>query len=91
MGQTREFIVAVALWVAAICTLAFGIADSVQARHNSIALAVSVFLAVCACVPTMMAVARYYLAAELEDGSVERIVEIVDALHERGREVSKLH
>lgn len=87
---SRVLLLAVAMWALALCTLAFGIADSIRDRHNAVALGIAIFLAVAACVPTGTAVAEYYSRGR-EDASVEHIIEVVDALHEGRRDVTRLH
>jgi hypothetical protein len=79
---------ACALWVAALSLMVFGSLDTERLGRCSAFLAWGVFVAVVACVPTGLCI----LAREREkdETSVERIVEVVDALHEGRREVSRL-
>jgi len=86
---TREFTIAAGLWAVAICTLIFGIEDSIQEGHNSIALGVAIFLAVAALAPTVGAICTH--AMDRRETSVERIIEVVDALHEGRRDVRRMH
>lgn len=89
MKMPRE-IIACALWVAAALLMCFGTLDSIQESRNMPLLAWGIFLSVVACVPTGWCIVRR--ETEQHDGaSVEHIVEVVDALHEGRREVSRLH
>ena len=89
MRQSRGEILAGALWVAALSFMVFGTLDSARVGHNSEYLAWGLFLAVVAVVPSVVVVAKW--AASRSDGeSLERIVEVVDALHDGRKDVSRL-
>ena len=88
MRYSRELIAACVIWAAAVCTLIFGIIDSIHEHRNSPSLGVAIFLAVMACVPSAIAVAQFYVAKE--DATVAHIVEVIDALHEGRRDVARL-
>lgn len=69
--------------------MAFGTVESVREGHNSIALGWGIFLGLVAVVPTGWAfVDRADRAAE--DTSVEHIIELVDALQQEKRELTRL-
>lgn len=92
MKMPRE-LAACALWVAAICTFGFGIADSVRLHHNSIAMACGLFLAQVALVPTCWCILCRVLDRELtkHDVTLDRIIEVVDTVHSAKRDVRRLH
>jgi hypothetical protein len=86
--QTREFAACV-LWTAAMVCMAFGTVESVREGHNSIALGWGIFLGLVAVVPTGWAILDR--SHRREDVTVERIIEVVDALHKGRRELTRLH
>lgn len=76
------------LWTAALVVMIFGTFDAVREGHNSVALAWAIFLSVVAqASTTWMVVRRHHIEQEI---SVERVVEIVDALHSDKRDLSRV-
>lgn len=87
-NQSRELF-ACGLWVAALALMAFGSLDTERAGRNSPFLAWGVFVSVLACVPTGWCIVKRE-AAKREDETVDHIIEVVDALHEGRRELTRL-
>lgn len=84
---TREFIVCT-LWTAALVVMIFGTIDSLREGHNSLALAWGIFLSVAALTVTCWAlIRRHHTEQEI---SVERVIEISDALHAGRRQTTHL-
>lgn len=88
MKQKRDLF-ACGLWVAAVACMTFGTIDSVRNHHNSPVLAWGVFFAVLACVPTGWGIVEQ-ICAHNDDVDLDHIIEVVDALHEGRRDVSRL-
>lgn len=89
MKMPREF-TACALWVAAALLMCFGTVDSIQESRNMPLLAWGIFLAVVACVPTGWCIVKRETENH-DEVNVEQIVEVVDALHQGRKDVSRLH
>lgn len=85
----RRELAACALWVAALTFMIFGTIETLQEGRPSPALAWALFLAIGALVPTGWCLLRRECG--VRDTEVERIVEIVDTLHEARSSVSKLN
>lgn len=89
MRQSRGEIAACTLWAAALSFMTFGTFDSSRVHHNSPLLAWGIFLGMAALIPSAVVVAKW--ALNHDDGvTLERIVEVVDALHGDKRGVSRL-
>ena len=88
MKPTRG-ITASALWAAAIICMVIGTFDSLATGQNTPALAWGIFFAIAACVPTGCAIVERLGRSQEE--TVEQIVEVVDALHQGRRDLSRLH
>lgn len=83
MPHKRE-LTACSLWIAALVFMFFGTLTTTEQGHPSPALAWALFMAIIALVPTVWCLMER-MKPELDDGEVERIIGVVEALHgERG-------